>query len=115
VPLEVNEMGVQMPKGYLIITEDIRDEAAMVVYGERSTPSMIEYGARVLAVEENVDVLEGEWHGTRTVVVQFESVEKAHEWYESDSYGEARPLRQAAADCNAVILSGFDMKAASSR
>jgi uncharacterized protein (DUF1330 family) len=103
-----------MPKGYLIITEDIRDEAAMVVYGERSTPSMIEFGARVLAVDTHVDVLEGDWHGTRTVVVEFESAAKARDWYESESYAEARPLRLAAADCRAVILSGFEWRAATS-
>jgi uncharacterized protein (DUF1330 family) len=40
-------------------------------------------------------------------VLEFESVDAARAWYESDAYQEAAKLRQAAADCNAVIVSGF--------
>jgi uncharacterized protein (DUF1330 family) len=35
-------------------------------------------------------------------------VEAARAWYESDAYARAKPLRQAAADCNVVIVSGFE-------
>jgi uncharacterized protein (DUF1330 family) len=40
-------------------------------------------------------------------VLEFESVDAARAWYESDAYQNAAKLRQAAADCNAVIISGF--------
>jgi uncharacterized protein (DUF1330 family) len=98
-----------MPKGYVILTEAIHDRAGMDAYG---AASLIEYGGRVLVVDEDVEVLEGEWHGTRTVIVEYGSVEQAREWYESESYRAARPLRQAAADCNVVIASGFVLRAA---
>ncbi len=41
------------------------------------------------------------------MLLEFESVDAAKEWYYSDAYQEAVKLRQAAADCNGVILSGF--------
>ena len=56
--------------------------------------------ATVLAFGPVVETLEGEWHGTQTVLLEFESVEAAKEWYQSDAYQEALKLRQAAADCN---------------
>jgi uncharacterized protein (DUF1330 family) len=34
-------------------------------------------------------------------------VEAAHAWYESEAYQNAAKLRHEAADCNAVIISGF--------
>ena len=37
----------------------------------------------------------------------FESVDAARAWYNSDAYQAAAKLRQSAADCNAVIISGF--------
>jgi uncharacterized protein (DUF1330 family) len=46
-------------------------------------------------------------NGDQTVVLEFESVEAARAWYESEAYQKAAKLRQAAADCNAVIISGF--------
>ena len=97
-----------MPKGYVILTEAIHDPAAMEAYGAASWPSISEFGARVLVADEHVEVLEGEWHGSRTVIVEFDSVEQARAWYGSESYGAARPIRQAAADCNTIIAAGFE-------
>jgi uncharacterized protein (DUF1330 family) len=99
----------QVPKGYVILTEAIRDRAGIDACGAASMTSLLEHGTRVLVADENVEVLEGEWHGNRTVVVEYESVEKAREWYESASYRGALPIRQAAGDCNVVIASGFEL------
>lgn len=96
-------------KGYAILTEDIHDDARMQEYGRASAASLVEHGGRVLVVDENVEVLEGTWHGTRTVVVEFDSVDAARGWYRSPSYRATVPLRQSAADCNVVIVSGFTM------
>lgn len=95
------------PKGYVILTEAINDPAGMGAYGKAAQPTMAAGGASILAVETQHEVLEGDWHGNQTVVLEFESVEAARAWYFSDGYQEAAKLRQAAADCNAVILSGF--------
>ena len=96
-----------MPKGYVILTEAIKDPAGMEAYARAAGPAMIEAGGRVLAVDPDPQVLEGDWHGDRTVVLEFPSVEAARAWYDSAGYAAARPLRQAAADSNAVLLTGF--------
>jgi uncharacterized protein (DUF1330 family) len=75
-----------MAKGYVILTESIHDPDGMAVYGRQSAASLIEYKGKVLVVDEDVRVLEGEWHATRTVIVEYESVEQALEWYHSPSY-----------------------------
>ncbi|WP_409435246.1 DUF1330 domain-containing protein [Mycobacterium sp. SMC-14] len=93
------------PKGYVILTEAIKDPAGMVAYGKAAGPTMA--NATILAVETQHEVLEGDWHGNQTVVLEFESVDAARSWYHSEGYQEAVKLRQAAAECNAVILSGF--------
>jgi uncharacterized protein (DUF1330 family) len=94
-----------MPKGYIIITEDIKDPAGMAEYGKVASQAMA--GATLLSFDQKPEVLEGEWHGSQTVVLEFESVDAARAWYESDAYQKAAKVRQSAADCNAVILSGF--------
>jgi uncharacterized protein (DUF1330 family) len=96
-----------MAKGYVILTEQIHDPVRMEAYGRASIASVIEHGGKVLAADEHAEVLEGQWHGTRTVVVEYESVEQARAWYHSSGYQEALPLRQAAAECNVVIVAGF--------
>jgi uncharacterized protein (DUF1330 family) len=96
-------------KGYVIVTEDIHDPDGMLEYQKASTPSIIEFGGRPVVVDDDLQVLEGSWHGSRTVVVEFDSVEQARAWYESPSYQAALPLRLAAADCTAVLAKGFTM------
>lgn len=39
-----------MPKGYVILTEDIHDRAGMDAYGAASTAPLVEFGGRVLVV-----------------------------------------------------------------
>jgi uncharacterized protein (DUF1330 family) len=94
-----------MAKGYVIITEDIKDPAGMAEYGKLASQTM--NTAKVLAFGPAAETLEGQWHGTQTVLLEFESVDAAKEWYYSDAYQEALKLRQAAANCNGVIVSGL--------
>jgi uncharacterized protein (DUF1330 family) len=98
-----------MPKGYVIFTESIRDPEAMAAYGQASFPTMMQAGAKVLVGDDRPDVREGEWPGSRTVIVEFDSVASARDWYLSPEYQAAIPLRQAGADANVVILAGFEM------
>ena len=81
-----------MPKGYVVITEDVKDPAGMTEYAKLAGKAMA--GATILAFDQNAEVLEGEWHGTQTVLLEFESAEAAREWYNSDAYQEAVKLRQ---------------------
>ncbi len=94
-----------MPKGYIILTEAINDPEGMKAYGRAAATAM--GGVTILAVDTAPTVIEGTWHGNQTVVLEFESVDAARAWYESEAYQKAAKLRLAAADCNAVIVSGF--------
>ncbi|MFN2538576.1 MAG: DUF1330 domain-containing protein [Mycobacteriales bacterium] len=99
-----------MPKAYVIFTETIHDPEGMNAYGAKAMPTIMK-SAKVLTVDDSPVVLEGEWPGQRTVMLEFSSVEEARAWCDSPEYQEAIPLRQAAGDCNAVILQGFELPA----
>ncbi|KWX66926.1 DUF1330 domain-containing protein [Mycobacterium sp. NAZ190054] len=94
-----------MPKAYIVITEDVKDPAGMAEYGKLASQTM--GNAKVLAFGPAAEALEGQWHGTQTVLLEFESVDAAKEWYYSEEYQTAAKLRQAAADCHGVILAGL--------
>lgn len=101
-----------MPKAYVIFTEDIHDEAKMNEYSGKALPTLFGSGATILSVAVKPTALEGEWHGNQTVLLEFESVEAAEAWYNSEGYNAAKPIRFEAANCNAVILPGFEMPGA---
>ncbi len=51
-----------MPKGYVILTEDVKDPAGMAEYAKLAGKAMA--GATILAFDQNAEQIEGEWHGT---------------------------------------------------
>jgi uncharacterized protein (DUF1330 family) len=53
-------------------------------------------------------VLEGDWHPPRLVVLEFEDLEAAKRWYESEIYQEAKKLREGAAGFRAIAVQGVD-------
>jgi uncharacterized protein (DUF1330 family) len=93
-----------VPKAYVIVTEAIHDPEGMRAYSRATAPTLAD--VNVLAADPRPEVLEGTWHGNRTVILEFESVEQARAWYNSPEYEKAKPLRHAAADSNAVIITG---------
>jgi uncharacterized protein (DUF1330 family) len=95
-----------MTKGYAIVTERIRDPAVYKSYREKVGHTIQEAGGRVIVSDDNPTILEGRWHGPRTVVLEFDSVEAARRWYSSPQYQAIVGLRRAAAESNAAIVSG---------
>lgn len=98
-----------MAKAYVIFTEDVKDRERMDAYAASAVPTVLGSGGTAIIAGPPAEVIEGEWHGTQTVVLEFESVEAAKAWYESDAYQAVVGERHAAADSNAAIFPGFEM------
>lgn len=96
-----------MSKGYVIFTEDIRDDAGIGAYARKAVPTIAQAGGRIIVADDTPELIEGSWHGKRTVVLEFDSVEAARSWYTSAEYQDVVGLRHAAAESNAVIVAGL--------
>ncbi len=97
-----------MPKGYVIFTEAVKDADRLAAYAQAATPSVLGQGGTPIIVGPPDEVIEGEWHGDQTVMIEFESVEAARAWYNSDEYQAVVGERHASADSNAAIFSAFE-------
>jgi len=95
-----------MAKGYIVVTEDIKDPEGFNTYMGEAAKAMTD-NIKILAMDPSPESLEGSWHGPQTILMEFESVDAAREWYNSEKYQAAAKLRQAAADCNVAIISGL--------
>ncbi len=96
-----------MAKGYWIATGEVSDLETYKKYIEANAEPFATYGARFLVRGGEGEVAEGSF-GSRTVVIEFESYEKAHACYHSDTYQEAKAIRQGAANMNLFIVAGYD-------
>jgi uncharacterized protein (DUF1330 family) len=98
-----------MPKGYVIITEQVNDKEAMGAYARKAVQTVLAAGGNPIIAGPVDEVTEGEWHGTQTVVIEFPSVEAARAWYESPDYQAIIAERHSAANSNVIIISGFEL------
>ena len=64
------------------------------------------YGGVYLARSGPVTVLEGDWHPSRLVVVRFDRLERATEWWASWQYTGPKQLRQQATKTNMIVVEG---------
>ena len=98
-----------MAKGYFIFTEIIRDQTRYDDYLQKAIPTVLQLGGRPIVADDDPEVIEGQWHGPRTVVLEFDSVEAARKWYKSSQYQAIIGQRHATAETNAAIVSGLEM------
>jgi uncharacterized protein (DUF1330 family) len=90
---------------YLVVTiKEILDQAAFDEYAERVRPILNQYGGRWVAIEAQHVTRAGAWPYVRTVLVEFPSIERVQQWYDSPEYREIIPLRQRAIDANIVMV-----------
>lgn len=94
---------------YLIVNYDVTDEDALMQYREQAVPVLIGEGrGKLLSTDAASLVLpESTDGGTHTVVIQFETKDRAMEVYRSEAYKPMIQARQAATrPCFALIVEG---------
>ena len=69
-------------------------------------PAVAKYGGRYLASTAAVEMLEGAGAPARFVIIEFESAERAREWYRSQDYAAALKQRDAALTRRLMIVEG---------
>jgi len=91
---------------YVIVDIRITDPVVYEEYKKVSHLSVKAFGGRFLARGGRTEVLEGTWQPNRLVVAEFESVERAREWWASAEYREPKALRQKSSVTNMILVEG---------
>jgi len=94
-----------MPKGYWIARVDIRDAERYKDYVAAAKIAFDKYGARILARGGAYEKVEGEGRA-RNVIIEFESLQAAHDCYHSPEYQRAAAIRRQVADGEIVLVEG---------
>lgn len=93
---------------YVIVETDVTDPGQYEKYKAASPAAIAAGGGRFLVRGGELEVLEGDWCPSRLVVLEFEDLEAAKRWYDSEAYRAARKLRAGAANFRAVAVQGVD-------
>ena len=91
---------------YVVANVTVNDPVRYEDYRRLVTPTVEKYGGRFIARGGRIEVLEGDWHPGRLVLLEFPSVEQARAWWSSPEYSEARAIRKATSEGTLLILEG---------
>ena len=94
---------------YLIAQLTVTDQEEFGKYEAGFMEVFSQYGGKILAVDQDPDVQEGEWPHKRTVLLEFPSMDKAKEWYHSDGYQKICKHRFAGSDGNVVFVKALEL------
>ena len=92
---------------YIVAELTIEDRAEYARYEAGFMEIFQNYRGEVLAVDEQPQVIEGEWKHSRTVLLRFPDAAEAERWYGSPEYRAIAQHRWKASRANVAILQGM--------
>lgn len=93
---------------YFIALIDIHDPKRYKQYLDGYDEVFKKYKGKVLAVEDNPRILEGNWPAGRTVVIKFPNDQELRKWYDSQEYQTLARFRKEASIASIAIITGRD-------
>lgn len=91
---------------YIVVQVDIKDPERYDQYRKMVPSTLEQYGGRFLVRGGQVETLEGSWHPSRFVVIEFDSAEQAKAWWSSAEYKPAKELRQQTSHTEMILVEG---------
>ena len=91
---------------YIIVEIEITDPVGYEEYKKLAGPTVEQYGGKYIVRGGPTEVLEGDWKPKRIVVLEFESMQRAKDWLNSEEYREPRKMRHRTARANMILVQG---------
>ena len=99
---EDNRMSV-----YVIAQGKIENRGLIDQYVAKVIPTIESHQGRIVAFDEEPEVVEGSIEHSRTVILEFPSMTAFHAWYDSPEYQEILPLRLKSTGGTLIVAKGF--------
>jgi len=91
---------------YVVARVRVTDPERYASYKLLTPAAIAKYEGRFVARGGETEVLEGPDEDRRIVLLEFPSMAKAREFYDSPEYRQARDARAAAAEMEMLVISG---------
>ena len=86
--------------------QSINDPDKFSEYARVATPTIEQYGGKILVGGDKIEVADGNWSPIGIIVIEFESIEQAKKWYNSPEYHPLAPLRTGSTDSGLISVDG---------
>jgi uncharacterized protein (DUF1330 family) len=92
---------------YVAVQVEVLDKEKYETYKQLAPPSIAQYGGRYIVRGAPCETLEGSWSPERFVILEFPTVERARQWWNSSEYANAKALRNATARTEMIVVQGL--------
>ncbi|GAB3812189.1 DUF1330 domain-containing protein [Pontibacter rugosus] len=92
---------------YIIAEIDVTDPETYTAYTQLTPATLAAYGGKFIVRGGQHETLEGDWQPNRMVVLEFESLARAKEWWNSPEYAGPKSIRQKASNTNMIVIEGY--------
>ncbi len=86
--------------------QSVSDPAGFAEYQRLAGATVAQYGGKLLAGGNKIEVADGNWTPAGVVALEFESLERAKEWYNSTEYQAVIGRRFQSAQGGVVFVDG---------
>ncbi len=84
----------------------MKDPDGLQQYREQVLPLVEQYGGRYLALNDAIQTYEGTWTPGFMAILEFDSLERAREFYDCPAYQPLKSLRRQSIDANIISVDG---------
>lgn len=92
---------------YVLAEVEVTEPESAADYRRIAAAAIDQYGGRYLVRNEVPEPVEGEWPAARRVVLlEFDTIERARDWYSSDAYAPGIKVAQRAMIRRIALLPG---------
>jgi uncharacterized protein (DUF1330 family) len=92
---------------YLLVDVSVHSPEEIEEYKKLVPATLAAFDGKFIVRGGQTVTLEGEWRPERVVIIEFPSVERAKEWWNSELYAKAKAIRQRAAKTKMLIVEGL--------
>jgi uncharacterized protein (DUF1330 family) len=92
---------------YVIVDVSIHDPEEYEKYKKLTPATIAAFNGRFVVRGGDVTTMEGEWTPERIVVLEFPTREIATAWWHSDTYSDAKTIRQRSAHTKMIMVDGI--------
>ena len=89
---------------FLIADINVKNDDVYKEYRSANPDIVNKYGGRYVALGGVVEVLEGDWHPNRTVIIEFPDMDSLRAFYSSEEYVALREIRWRSAESRLVAI-----------
>ncbi len=93
---------------YMISRRTIHDRAEYDKYEAQFMDIFEKFDSKMLSVDEEPQVVGGEWNATRSVLIEFPDKPKLFEWLLSPEYKAIGKYRDAGSTAESIIVKGAE-------